>query len=108
MHFRTIPDSGRLLRTPISDILSSITARQVYVPEEDDIILTKLNIKDVLYDESRLIISPKRLDNRNEPRSGHLPAIKTQSLRGRIQLFDPDLDAYRFPGAGVVTNERTE
>jgi len=89
---------------PNSDIFQDITARQVYrFLNEYDINPNEVKYKDVLYDESRLIISPKDWDNRTNL-DPPLPAIN-QSLLGQY-IFDPDLDAYRFPGA-VVTNERT-
>lgn len=81
-----------------TDDAENLTARQVYRflnehPINDD--------GDVLYDENRLIISQSDWNNRD---SLGLPAIN-QALLGQY-IFDPDLDAYRFPGA-VADNQRT-
>ncbi|MEM1227829.1 MAG: hypothetical protein AAGJ40_19225 [Planctomycetota bacterium] len=55
----------------------------------------------VLYDESRLVLSPNDWEDRENL---GLSAIN-ESLLGQY-VYDPDLDAYRFPGA-IVWNERT-
>lgn len=76
--------------------LQDITARQVYRFLNEYVV-----DGEVLYDESRLIISREDWDDR---RTLGLSAIN-EALLGQY-IFDPDLNAYRFPGA-VVDNERT-
>ncbi|MEM9645170.1 MAG: hypothetical protein AAF989_09255 [Planctomycetota bacterium] len=79
-----------------TDDAENLSARQVYR------FMNEYSIGGpVLYDESRLIIS--RTDWANRESLGLSPI--NEALLGQY-IFDPDLNAYRFPGA-VVRNERT-